>query len=105
MVEWTIVNLERELPSGIVITVHWTATLTDKEHTVGTYGSSKFSRKEGDSNFIPFEELTEEVVIGWVTDQMGREQVTALENSLADQIETKHNPTKAKGLPWGQRRR
>jgi hypothetical protein len=100
MVIWKIVNLERELPSGTVVTVHWTAALTDGGHTVGRYGSANFSREADEPGFIPFEELTEEIVIGWVTNQMGELQVTALENSLAGQIAEIQNPTKTDGLPW-----
>ena len=43
--------------------------------------------------FIPFDELTNEVVVGWTKDAMGEEQVKAIEDSIASQIAELENPT------------
>ena len=53
------------------------------------------------SSFTPYEELTQDQVIGWVKDTLGEEQVTSIETGLATQIEQKLHPTDAQGLPWG----
>jgi hypothetical protein len=76
--EWNIAQLERHLTDGAVYTGHWTVSL----------------------DFTPYDELTKEQVVGWVKDALGEEQVTSVEESLANQIQKKLNPTDASGIPW-----
>ena len=94
---WTISTLERELSDGGVIVAHWRCTASDGGLTVSSYGTCSFEQKDpSDPNFIPFDALTEEVVIGWVRDKMG-EGIEANLNSAMDALE---NPTSATGVPW-----
>jgi hypothetical protein len=96
-----IAQLDRTLPSGVVQTIHWTASQTDGDFTASAYGSLGVPAKDpSDPTFIPFESLTEEQVKQWVLDTMGQEQVTALQANLDNQIEAKKNPTSATGTPW-----
>ena len=95
--ELNIVQLDRSLPEGIVVTCHWTCTLTDGDYTASSYGAEGFNQKSPDDpDFIPYEDLTEEVVKGWVMDKIGAD----IEAGLEAQIEAQKNPTSAKGLPW-----
>ena len=95
--ELNIVQLDRNLPEQIVYTAHWTCTLTDGDYTASSYGAEGFNQKSPDDpDFIPYEELTEEVVKGWVLDKIGAD----IEAGLEAQIEAQKNPTSAKGLPW-----
>ena len=96
-----IAQLDRTLPSGVVQTIHWTATQTDGDFTASSYGSLGVPAKDpSDPTFIAFASLTEEQVKQWVLDTMGEEQVTALQANLDGQIEAKKNPTSATGTPW-----
>jgi hypothetical protein len=96
-----IVQLDRTLPSGVVQTIHWTATQTDGDFTASAYGSLGVPAKDpSDPTFIAFASLTEEQVKQWVLDTMGQEQVTALQANLDGQIEAQKNPTSATGTPW-----
>ena len=45
------------------------------------------------TDFIPFEDLTNEQVVTWTKDTMGVEQVTQIETSIDEQIADKVNPT------------
>ena len=95
--ELKIVQLDRSLPDGVVVTCHWTASLTDGDYTASSYGAEGFNQKSPDDpDFIPYEDLTEEVVKGWVIDKIGAD----IEAGLEAQIEAQKNPTSAKGLPW-----
>ena len=95
--ELNIVQLDRSLPDGVVVTCHWTASLTDGDYTASSYGAEGFNQKSPDDpDFIPYEDLTEEVVKGWVMDKIGAD----IEAGLEAQIEAQKNPTSAKGLPW-----
>jgi hypothetical protein len=52
------------------------------------------------SCYHPYEDLTEEVVIGWVKASMGEETVAAHEAAVAAQIADAKAPKVATGTPW-----
>jgi hypothetical protein len=98
-----IVDTNRELPSGLITTIHWTATQTDGDFTASAYGSLGVPAKDpSDPTFIAFASLTEEQVKQWVLQTMGEEAVAALQANLDGQIEAQKHPTSASGLPWSQ---
>ena len=45
-----------------------------------------------ESTFIPFEDLTNEIVVGWTKEAMGEDQVNQIETSIASQIKDQKNP-------------
>jgi hypothetical protein len=95
---WGIANLERETVDNYVYTVHWTLSATDGDHSASSYGSIGLERPEGE--LIPFEELTPELVISWVQDKMGEEQIETMKTSLESQINEQKTPSKSSGVPW-----
>lgn len=95
---WNIANLERETADGYVYTVHYTINADDGAYTAGAYGSLGLERPE--DTMIPFSQLTEQVVIGWVKDKIGTEKVAEVEAALQAQIDQQHAPTKATSVPW-----
>ena len=94
---WKIANLERETADGFVYTAHYTINAEDGTYSAGAYGSIGLERPD---TLIPFDDLTEEVVIGWVKEKLGAEKVTEVEDALQVQLDEKHAPTKAAGVPW-----
>ena len=96
MTTWKIVNMERDASTGFVNTVHWTCSDVDGDFSGSTYGSIGL---EGEL-VTPFEQLTEEVVIGWVKAAMGEETVAAHEAAVAAQIAEAKAPKVATGMPW-----
>lgn len=105
MVNWNIVQLERQSDDDLVTVVHWEATLAEevvngeetKVYSSRVYGCVSLER--GDT-FTPFVELTKELVVGWVKDKLGEEEVTRFETSLQNQINEQKTPQVLKGLPW-----
>ena len=96
---WKVANMERELSDGVVFTVHYTVTRFKDGEQAGAYGSLGFEAPEPDA-LIPYADLTEEIVIGWCTSQLGDEKVAEIEAALDAQIAEKLAPTKADGMPW-----
>lgn len=94
---WHIANLERETADGFVMTAHYTVTAEDGTYSSGAYGSLGFERPD---KLIPYADLTEEMVIGWVKDAFGAEKVTEIEAALQAQLDEQRNPSKASGMPW-----
>ena len=94
---WNIANLERETSDGYVFTAHYTVDANDGTYSAGAYGSIGLERPE---SLISYSDLTKELVVGWVKDKLGTEQVEAIEAALQAQLDEQHAPSKAAGVPW-----
>ena len=102
---WTIHQLERKSDNGFVLNVHWRLSMTDtdehgKQYYADSYSVASYTQDESSEDYIPFEDLTKEIVVGWVEESLGEEQLQAMEQSLIQQIETQKNPPVIYGLPW-----
>jgi hypothetical protein len=96
---WNIAQLERETSDGYVFTAHYTVDAKDDTYSAGAYGSIGLERPEGE--LIPFADLTEEQVVGWVKEKLGGdEKVAEIEAALQEQLDQQHSPSKAAGVPW-----
>jgi hypothetical protein len=95
---WAIANLERETEDGFVFTAHYTINANDGTYSSGAYGSIGFQRLD---NLIPYADLTEDTVTGWVKEALGGdEKVAEIEAALQAQIDEQRSPSKAAGVPW-----
>ena len=98
---WTISTLEYDLTeNNSVITAHWSCTATDDagEFSAGSYGTCGFSADPEATDFVPYADLTEEIVLGWCFED-GIDQ-EATEASLQANIDLQAAPVKASGVPW-----
>ena len=94
---WNIAQLERTVADGGVTIAHWRVSKTDGDYSASAYGTCSFTPDEAAKDFVAFEDLTEEIVLGWVQATM---DVEALEASFDANIELQKNPVNASGLPW-----
>ena len=125
---YKIANLDRETKDGYVNTAHYTINAGDGTYTAGAYGSLGLERAydvepveakdavlDADgkvvtpavaavtgvlSALVPFADLTEATVVGWVKDKLGADKVTEIETALQAQLDEQTAPTKASGVPW-----
>jgi hypothetical protein len=54
-------------------------------------------------DFVEYDDLTEDVVIGWIKSTLGEDEVKQIEDNIAAQIDAQENPpaaTKGIGVPW-----
>ena len=93
---WNVAQLERHTADGIVYTAHYTVDANDGTYSANAYGSIGLEQPDPD-DVIPYADLTPEIVIGWVQDKLNVEEIEA---ALQAQLDEKHAPTKAAGLPW-----
>ena len=77
--------------TDVVYNVHWIVTGVDEDYSATNIGTQIVSLSEGGA-FIPFEDLTNEVVVGWTKKAMGEDQVNQIEAGIASQIEDQKNP-------------
>ena len=86
------VHPQEEGETDVVYNVHWIVTGVDGDYSATSIGTQVVPLNEG-GTFIPFEDLTNDVVVDWTKEAMGEEQVTQIETSVASEIEGKINPT------------
>ncbi len=102
-----IANLKRKPTSGLVFEVTYIMNFELEGETDRKVGMITFEGDETDPNFIPFEELTEETVLGWVTTTLGKKEIAKIEaefkTRLEERIERKSKPEFLTGTPWSGR--
>ena len=94
---WSIANLERTTSDDGVTVAHWRCSSTDGPRIASTYGTTSHTPNPSDADFIPYADLTEAVVLGWVHEQVVQADVEA---SNEAKIEAIANPTSVSGTPW-----
>ena len=101
-VTWNINSMNRDIKQGsndnIVTALHWTASEADADGNTGSsYGSVGVTLVGTPKAYA---DITEADAIGWAKDALGDEQVTAIEDSIANQISLMKNPITASGVPF-----
>lgn len=86
------VHPQAEGETNVVYNVHWIVTGTEGEYTASIIGT-QIVTVDPETPFIPFEDLTNEIVVEWAKEAMGEDQVQAIEDSLQAQITELENPT------------
>ena len=85
--------------SDVVYNVHWRLNAeSDQQDAEGNnYSASVYGtygvNADDISSFVPFADLTNDMVTGWVTAGMGDDEVASLKSSLDDQIALLITPT------------
>lgn len=63
---WEVTGLKAD-PNGGVVQTYWKKTGTDADGNVGTFsGATPFEVDPDDTDYIPFDQLTEADVLGWI---------------------------------------
>ena len=85
--------------TDLVYNVHWIVTGTSDElkpdgtvYSAGNIGTQTLDVSDV-TEFIPFEDLTNEQVVAWTKGAMGEEQVASIEASIESQINSLITPT------------
>ena len=87
---------------GYVVNCIWTLTGVDGEYTASIQGNTLFDSQQADP-FIPYNELTQELVIGWVQSNLGPVGISNYEANVQGQIDSMINPPvfpENTPLPW-----
>ena len=96
MKNWTIsavkAKVEQDGLQNVIHTIHWRLSKQDGEHYADVYGSKSLAAPSPD-NFIPSEDVTLEMVKGWLEASFEADELEALEANLTAQIDAKINPT------------
>ena len=108
---WTIESLERTFElneeSNVVTKIHWNC---EDSVTIQVDGEDRIipGRVSGTQpldtsdleDFVAYEDVTEEVALGWLMDSEDEGFQDIVEAKVAAQIEEQSNPTSGSGIPW-----
>jgi len=92
---WTINDLERTTADGFVILAKFDCTASDGVNTTGMTSAACWTQ-DPDKPIIPYDDLTEEIVLGWV-----KEAAPDTEANLQVTLDLLAAPAQAAGMPWG----
>ena len=82
-----------------VVNVLWTVTGVDGGNTASIEGNTQFDSSQQSGPFIPYDQLTEAIVIGWIPP----EQIASAQANVQGQIDSMINPPvtpQNTPLPW-----
>jgi hypothetical protein len=96
-----ITNLNRVIESGLVNKVKFRLETTHEGFQSEFPSAAKVSGSVTDENFIEYDNLTEEIILGWIT---GSLPVASMKHynssSIAEQMSSYVAPTEDTGTPW-----
>jgi hypothetical protein len=86
--------------SYVVTGVHSTLVATDELGNSDSHEHFIALPTETLDSFVPYENLTKDIVIGWLENLYTEETLQTMKASLRTNIEEKRSPTKGWGVPW-----
>ena len=103
---WTVTDLltiDNDSKPDYVVFANFKIEASEGDYSSEYESLIKFSVDEGGS-FIPYQSLTEEIVLGWIKDTLSDFEINGIYTDLANQISFQKNPPvtpKLTPLPWG----
>ena len=84
-----------------VVNVLWEVTGVDGEYTAKIGGNTTFDSSQAPETFIPYDQLTQAIVIGWIPESA----ITSAQACVQGQIDSMITPPVSPAntaLPWSQ---
>jgi hypothetical protein len=91
---WLVNTLWTETVAGeqnYVVIASYNVTGVDGTYSASLSNTAQFST-ESVSPFIPYDELTNDIVIGWIQQELGENGVNSIEACIQGQIDSQINP-------------
>lgn len=98
---WKIYDLKRTISDNVVTNITYACESHLNGSTSRGIGDLIISGSASDPDFIAYENLTQDVVLGWVTSSIDTSSIeTSNSASIAQQITAKQAITEVNGTPW-----
>ena len=98
---WKIYNLERITTTGFVIDVTYACESSYNGTFTRSIGDLLLSGSDSEPGFIPYEDLTESEVLGWVNAGVDEAAIEPSNSaSIAAMIVAEAAVTSSDGIPW-----
>lgn len=112
-ITWKVSSLDyvvsKDGLDNVATVVHWRCTGEDADGNVGSSYGTKALPDASSDDFMPWEKINEETVLGWLMADMATNKMDdtpteqeAVEASVQAQIDEKANPTRGTGTPWAK---
>lgn len=91
---WAVTALYTETIAGeqnYVVNAAYTVTGVDGTYTASLQNTAQFSTASV-SPFIPYDQLTNDIVVGWIQQDLGVNGVNSIEACIQGQIDSQINP-------------
>jgi len=100
-IEWKVNDVESVIADGGVTNVKWSCSASGEAGEYAVNGGEAILEPDATaSDFVSYDDLTESVVMGWVKDSLGEEEVASIEEVLTAKVTAQMSPTSQTGLPW-----
>lgn len=100
---WKVLGMTRVVSDGFVVTVDWSCTAASgvfpDVKSAFAAGQEHYENNPDEPGFVPYDQLTEQIVLGWVFETLG-DQKAKIEADLTAKVEAQLHPVTAEGLPW-----
>lgn len=99
---WEIHNLNRTLSDGLILTASYYCRTDLNGESARTVAEIELPYKNpSDADFIAYEDLTQDIVLGWVTGSLDTASIYSNHSSsIAETINAKNAITVDDGIPW-----
>ena len=94
---WNIGNLTRHSSDGLVYNVEYTYETWASGSAVSKGGIVIVTRSSTENDFVPFEDLTQDIVLGWIT---GSFDIPAMQTELSASLNELLTSQSIAGTPW-----
>tara|TARA_Y100000385_G_C13045726_1_gene617386 strand:- start:591 stop:887 length:297 start_codon:yes stop_codon:yes gene_type:complete len=94
---WNIGNLTRHSSDGLVYNVEYTYETWASSSAASLGGTVTITGSPSDPNYIPFEDLTQDIVLGWIT---GSFDIPAMQVELSSSLSELLTSQSIAGTPW-----
>jgi len=103
---WKITDVKRKPQTGLVIEVVYIMNFSLEGKEDRHVGIVTLEGDPVSPSFVPFEKLTEEIVLEWVKEKLGDIEInriiTEVQTRIEDRIQKEQNPDVLNGLPWSK---
>jgi hypothetical protein len=89
-------------PTGYVVTVNFNVSGTDGTYTAEIGGSIQFQPEQDQPDFVPYDQLTQDEVIGWINTATNNQEnyYANVQGQINSMITPPVSPS-SQPLPWG----
>ena len=98
---WKILQLKRTIENDIITKVEYQCSSNHENINTRKIGSFEVSGDINDEGFIPYDLLTKNDVLGWLTDNVIKSDIEAMNSASINATIIRNNAvTTAEGIPW-----
>jgi len=98
---WKIYDLKRTIADGVITKVTYACESNEADSGTRKIGELTVVGSADDTDFVLYEDLTEDIVLGWITSSIDTSSIeTENSASIAASIVLRAAITESNGTPW-----